>query len=157
MSLKASKGTIETYTALLQPLQRLKLVPSSLASLHSQQTEPATACNGKPTCIPLVENIEPSTEVLVGLQSQGFGQISMFVVTCRNYQWLITRKVALCRFHLSFLQEIIRYIYGRPYAPNVLSAFCPQVPGHHSVSAGNGIRYNHSSIENAVDVHLPKI
>ena len=41
----------EAYTARLQPVQRLKAVPSRLDSLHSQQTEPAIARNGRATWI----------------------------------------------------------------------------------------------------------
>ena len=57
----------ETYTALLQPLQRLKLVPSFLASLHSQQTEPAIASNGRATGTPSHSHadIAPSSETVV--------------------------------------------------------------------------------------------
>ena len=58
--------------------------------------------------------------MLVGVQLQGFGQIPMFVVTSRNYDWLTTRAIALCRFHLSLrwrseklLQEIIPTLHIR--------------------------------------------
>ena len=54
----------EAYTARLQPVQRLKAVPSGLDWLHSQQTEPAMASNGRATWIAWFEAIAPINQRL---------------------------------------------------------------------------------------------
>ena len=54
-----SRVISEAYTARLQAVQRLKAVPSGLDSLHSQQTKPAMASNGRATWSSCFEAIAP--------------------------------------------------------------------------------------------------